>query len=141
MYFINIPQIFAEKHELAQEPYVLISITDKESDKISHDFPNCKDILRLYFYDLEETIEGYDYNVFTKEIAALVREFIEKYKQLKFIFVQCHAGISRSAGIAAALNKFYNGKDKFYFDKYLPNKLCYRLMLEELQFYNLKALE
>lgn len=49
------------------------------------------------------------------------------------IIVHCDAGISRSAGVAAALNKYFNGRDQFYFDNYCPNMHVYRTLLNVLQ--------
>ncbi len=85
-------------------------------------------ILRLQFDDVED---GND--VITIDDAKKIHSFIEANKNRKII-VHCDAGISRSAGIAAALMKHYNGDDTPIFNnpKYVPNMKCYRTMLEEL---------
>jgi len=51
------------------------------------------------------------------------------------IIVQCDAGRSRSAGVAAAIKKYFDGDDTQFFDDpyYRPNMLCYRKTLEMLQ--------
>lgn len=51
------------------------------------------------------------------------------------VVVQCEAGRSRSAGLAAALGKIYNDDDWFIFDnaKYNPNRYVYRTMLNAYQ--------
>jgi predicted protein tyrosine phosphatase len=85
-------------------------------------------VLRLCFDD----VEGGP-GCMQPEDASKIRQFVEANKDRKII-VHCDAGISRSAGIAAALMKFYNGDDSMIFDspRYRPNMLCYRLMLNEL---------
>ena len=51
------------------------------------------------------------------------------------MIIQCDAGVSRSAGVAGALMKYYNGDDSEIFEnpKYRPNMRCYRTMLNELE--------
>ena len=50
------------------------------------------------------------------------------------IIVHCRAGQSRSAGIAAAILKYYTNDDTSIFNnpRYTPNMLCYRMMLTAL---------
>lgn len=50
------------------------------------------------------------------------------------IIVHCDAGQSRSAGVAAAILKYYTGSDMVIFNnrKYTPNMRCYTLMLNAL---------
>ena len=45
--------------------------------------------------------------------------------------MHCEAGISRSAGAVAALSKVINGDDSYFFKMFLPNRLVYRLILQE----------
>ena len=68
-----------------------------------------------------------------KEDAEKIKQFVEAHKE-DSIIVHCDAGVSRSAGIAAALMKFYNGDDTPIFDnpRYCPNMLCYRTMLNTM---------
>ena len=47
------------------------------------------------------------------------------------LYIHCDAGKSRSAGVAAAIAKIYNGTDEEFFkDPYCPNRLIYNLILE-----------
>lgn len=50
------------------------------------------------------------------------------------IIVHCGAGVSRSAGVAGAILKYFNNDDAPIFNnpKYYPNMLCYRMVLEQL---------
>lgn len=87
-----------------------------------------KRVLRLAFDD----VDGGGWAM-TAEDARQIAQFVAENKD-RLIIVHCDAGVSRSAGIAAALLKFYNGDDTQIFDnpKYCPNMLCYRLMLNQL---------
>ena len=85
-------------------------------------------VLRLWFDDVES---GQD--CIQNEDAEKIKRFVEAHKEDQII-IHCDAGISRSAGIAAALMKYYNGDDSSIFDnpRYCPNMLCYRTMLNVL---------
>ena len=50
------------------------------------------------------------------------------------IIVHCDAGISRSAGVAAAIYKYCTGDDSIIFDnpRFQPNMWCYRKTLNAL---------
>lgn len=90
-----------------------------------------KEVLWLEFHDLDDRhIDSGIQNLFDEHHARQVKEFYERHKELKGILVNCEAGISRSAGVAAALSKVANGKDKSYFSVYIPNRRVYRMVLE-----------
>lgn len=113
--------------------HIIISITDPYSSKAN--IPpnkNCLGILKTQFYDLEKSlnIDGEIINPITKEQAQEIVNFINKYvNKIDGIIVQCQAGISRSAGIAAAISVVFNGDDTEFFEKYVPNMTCYRAIL------------
>src|SRR6185436_3516388 len=48
---------------------------------------------------------------------------------IEVVYISCVAGISRSAGVGAALSKIYNNDDSYFFNRYLPNMLVYRTIL------------
>lgn len=62
----------------------------------------------------------------------IVRFVSNYYSQFIDIIVHCGAGQSRSAGVAAAIMKYYKDDDKPIFNnpKYTPNMLFYRRVLE-----------
>ena len=49
----------------------------------------------------------------------------------KLILVHCDAGISRSAGVAAAIAEYYDGDARRFFEsgQYTPNRWCYSKMM------------
>ena len=70
----------------------------------------------------------------TEEQAKKIVEFVKEHiDYVSAIVCQCDAGISRSAGLAAALAKQLNGDDALYFKNYLPNTRVYNLILKEFQ--------
>ena len=90
------------------------------------------EICRVGFFDIDSNYP-ISFGHMTLDDAELIADVIERNLD-KDIIVHCDAGQSRSAGITAALSKYYNGNDNFFFDnpKYTPNMSCYRLMLETL---------
>jgi hypothetical protein len=44
------------------------------------------------------------------------------------LICHCEAGVSRSAAIAAAGSKYFNGDDSFFFEHYYPNEYVYNMM-------------
>ena len=110
---------------------ISISTPDEHYDMniYSSIYNGIKRILRLSFDDVDNGSFA-----MTEGDAASIAEFVEENKD-KTIIVHCDAGISRSAGIAAAIMKHYNGDDTPIFNSrlYCPNMLCYRMVLEKLE--------
>lgn len=122
---------------------VIISISDPYEQYTSEPFTSNSNgvcsILRLSFCDADET--GRD--VYNREVgetdlisdndAKNIAEFAARHAD-KDIIVHCDAGISRSAGVGAAIMKWAAGNDDRIFDsgRYMPNMRCYRKTLEAL---------
>lgn len=112
------------------EPCIIISIycpagTPARIEKTEF----VKDILFLAFDDVEEEDRICGCKPMSKEDGILVRDFVEKFKnKVNEIIVHCDAGVSRSAGVAAAIGKYLNGDDMFIFGRlrYSPNLTCYQ---------------
>ena len=69
--------------------------------------------------------------IFDEVMAKEIVDFVEEYRYVVGTIIrQCEAGISRSAGIAAALSKCINGDDKYFFNRYLPNSLVYSKIIK-----------
>jgi len=79
---------------------VLISIKDPNDKPFPKELLNFKDTLEVGFYDTEDTTGSYA--TLTKEQAKEIALFILKHKNERFL-VHCHAGMSRSAGVAKAI--------------------------------------
>ncbi len=97
-------------------------------------------MLRLTFHDVEETQTRFlgrgpeSFLHVTPEQATQIAEFARRWVgQVPLMVVHCEGGISRSAAAAAAISRYFNGVDSFFFEHYVPNRLVYRRVLEALQ--------
>jgi len=127
------------------EPHVVISIRSPSGERATLPRNDSRmDTLWLDFHDVDSTEEGQRalrmINSFGQEakpfdagMAREVKEFMVRNAVATTVIVNCEAGISRSAGVAAALSKVLMGDDEEYFRRYVPNRLVYRMILEEMQ--------
>lgn len=92
-----------------------------------------KDILFLKFVDKDN---GPDIITASQgeKIAKFVWKYINEPYNINHIIVHCDAGTSRSAGVAGAILKWANNDDSQVFknNRYIPNMLVYRTVLESL---------
>lgn len=132
--------------EKAESPWecrvAVISIGDNGDQPPAFKY-NPQYFLRLEFEDiapdeLDEIGVNPDH-MFKDEQAQEIAEFVYGCKDnIDLLICQCEYGQSRSAGCAAAISEhFYgNGIDIFADDRYYPNKLVFRKVLNALN--NLK---
>jgi predicted protein tyrosine phosphatase len=113
---------------------IIISIRDpfNEQAQFNEGNSSIKEILYLSFYDISsETKDIFDgYTSMSPDDALKISKFIKKWKdKVDYIWVQCEAGVSRSAGIAMAIMKYLNMDLSSVKDSnlYSPNMLCYNL--------------
>ena len=118
------------------KPTIIISITDP--DKNLNTFannPNIIAICRLQFDDTDPDIKlKYEVLMAPKD-ASKIKDFVEAYKdKAELLIVHCEAGISRSAGVMAAIQKYLIGDDSAIFNsrRFCPNMHCYKLTLNAL---------
>lgn len=122
--------------ELANTPFsentAIISITD-----VGYEFAKFKHkpgaLLQLKFDDVDadEPI-----NIITDKQAEEIAEFYHKVsKTATTLICQCEHGQGRSAAIIAAIKEYAdgNGIDIFADDRYFPNKVVFRKVLEQLK--------
>ena len=125
---------------------VCISITDPKSEPVNLPLPDY-DVLRLSFHDLDQTypISGPAIVLFDQVMANQIKDFMMMKVWVHMgrhlddnelvVIVHCEAGISRSAGVAAALSKHFLEDDSRFFSNaglYLPNRLAYSVLLNAL---------
>jgi predicted protein tyrosine phosphatase len=60
-------------------------------------------------------------NCFTEDHAREIREFLKIIRDEHLVFVNCEAGVSRSAGVVLALRRHYGGDEEEIFQKAAPN--------------------
>lgn len=114
------------------EPHAIVSISSPDS-QFPVIPPNklCKGITYLSFWDLCYARENYT-QICNENDAKQVVDFFKEQRILVDHFVcHCDAGISRSAGVAAALSLIVNGTDEYFFKAYHPNTLVYNLILKQ----------
>jgi predicted protein tyrosine phosphatase len=124
-------------------PHIIISIGDP-NDELAPicEQPACKGILRLQFHDWDDknkiifdrlnTPESRKYIFYSESQAKQVFDFVQTHiKEVECILCQCDAGISRSAGMAAALSRILNGTDEYFFKRYIPNSRVYRITFNQ----------
>jgi predicted protein tyrosine phosphatase len=112
--------------------FALISICGYEDTPAQlEENSTLKEKLFLVFDDVEAPHK----NQITKKQAKQIAKFVKENKDLVDGFiVNCMAGISRSAGVAAAILKYFTNDDTQIFDSanYCPNMTCYREVLNAL---------
>lgn len=115
-------------------PTIIISIRsigDTPPKKLFlHSNPQVKDFITLAFDDVLIYYQGY-YPI-SEQQARKIARFVMRYKDsVEQIVVHCDAGISRSAGVAAAIAQYLNGNDDDFFIRspYQPNMTCYSTVL------------
>ena len=116
----------------ATQSYQMISITSKgEATADIKESGYLKGILRLQFNDIESDINGVKAPV--KEDFIGLKEFIDSWNT-GILIVHCGAGVSRSAGVMAAILEYLQVTDYDIFNdkRHIPNRLVYRLASQEL---------
>ena len=140
-------KLFAERVvPIMTKPYAIISITDPTSDSATFE-PNehFRGVLFLKLYDIDFSdgnmshgrhaiLRDYGDGLFKDEQSVQIVDFVEEIKdKVEAIICHCDAGISRSSGVAAAIQKHLTGSDEKIFKdpRYLPNMYVYRKLLNE----------
>ena len=116
----------------ARVPYIVISMTTPgSSDARLPRSPFRRGVLRLSFHDLDKCPASLRDRVelFTPLRGDKVVKFVRLHPEARLIVAHCEAGISRSAGVAAALAKVFHGDDSDYFRRACPNRRVYREVL------------
>lgn len=125
---IVMSQAEAEKFSFTA-PFAMISITSL--GVATFPWASKEDnLFRLNFLDTDEKESS-----ISQEEALHLAKFIKKwYPRVKKFVVHCEAGMSRSAGVAAAILKYFEGDDSPIFDNayFKPNMYVYRSVLNAL---------
>lgn len=126
-----------------EKPYLIISVTDpKNTDADIVHSSNLVEILRLKFDDIGKPNKFQFDNstdvLMNSEQAKLILEFVkENLNKIDLIICQCEQGMSRSAGIAAALSKIMQNEDEYFLKNYWANRWVYDLLIETANDFNL----
>lgn len=131
-------QEWVESGAMPDQCYVLVSVSTPGQRAAALPLDEFRvDTLFLEFHDVDKPFEfsrpgepeKRTIYPITEEQAARVWAFVEKYRgAVSTLVCQCEAGVSRSAGIAAAVAKALHGDDAPapYFRDYVPKESVYR---------------
>ena len=112
------------------QPYFVISVRSPNCEMA--EMINSRNRIGTLFLEFSDTDNSKYGKIFKRDDANSILCYVEAMKNFcELCICQCEAGISRSAGIAGALNKIYNGEDDYYFKRYLPNNHVYNSILAE----------
>ena len=122
-----------EKNQLTNNTAV-VAFADEEDDFL--EFPDNTDVLKVVFFDVRpcSTIPEH-YDDILPEAPEIAKYVNQKVREGKDIICQCDYGISRSAGLAAAILERYahKGLSVFANYKYTPNQFVFNKVLKELK--------
>ena len=125
-------------------PAVIISISDPNMIYTTRPFCSAENrviaILPLTFCDADKpgkdiySNDADESDLMSEEDGRKVVQFVNLHVE-KHIIVHCDAGISRSAGVGAAISKYVSGDDSAFFNsgRYYPNMWCYRKTLNAFE--------
>src|SRR5579871_6441803 len=104
-----------------QDPHILISVTEPGAPEVHFaEAPSRLGVLRLTFHDAQQPSP--DRILLSAQDAEAIIAFVREYQaSARLIVCQCEGGISRSAGIAAALSRWLQGDDAPFFLYFEPN--------------------
>lgn len=129
----------------SDEPYAIIQISDPgpERHPYMHPFPQLRAITQVRFDDiLPEDAVGPNglprYVVMEPRHAnAIAASIIGWWSRVATIIVHCHAGMSRSPGVAVAIREHYGqATDDLYSGGRIPNAHCKALVAAALADYD-----
>ena len=119
------------------EPTLIISITDPSlAPNTFARNSNIIGLCRLQFDDVTEENARPEDVLMSDSDALKIKDFVLRYKdRAECIIVHCEVGVSRSAGVMAAIQKYLTGDDSAIFgnDAFSPNMYCYRKMLDAFE--------
>ena len=114
------------------KPYAIIGINGTHNSEISYIYSDkMVTVLRVEFDDIMRPLKGM--TLFNADIAEQIWKFVDWiHDEIDLLMVHCDSGISRSAAVAAAISKVYNGHCTKYFNWYCPNQHVYKTMLKNI---------
>lgn len=117
------------KQFTSEKPWAAISVSSDETQYANLSENNRKGLLQMCFLDREFPHK----DNFQKSHASQIIEFVfDVLPKIETLLIHCEAGVSRSPAIAAAISEILWGQktSAIYFEKYTPNNLIYRKILD-----------
>lgn len=113
------------------DSYAVISIQDSHTEGFGVTFSKnqfCKDVLTLQFDDIIRPVEGAQ--IFTKEMAEQIINFILDNKDVDSLLIHCYAGQSRSRAVGAFAIWLLAGDNSAYLEQYNLNEYVYDILMQ-----------
>lgn len=90
-----------------------ITIRDHKVETPVLNFHKDSNVLSLMFDDVEESdeqeiLERFHYIVFNECMAKQIHDFVDRIDKDKTLYINCHAGVSRSGAVGLILNEYFN---------------------------------
>ena len=138
MKFVVYSRAIMEVANPPEKPWAVVSICEKGEFPTIHENEYLMGRLNLQFHDIDQYKNGepeeetrilFD-DDHAKQVLDFYHEMVEK--DVSVLYVHCLMGQCRSAAVAAALDKIFNGDDMRYFSAsgpYRPNMRVYRGIL------------
>lgn len=137
---------YLNRDHIETSAIISINSTDEHLLFSELEIPDESVVLSLRFDDITEDtynemmeecpeyVSSHKLKLMNKIDARKIVDFVNAFwaKNVRLI-VHCDAGVSRSAGVMAAILKYKTGDDSEVFNSkmYCPNMWCYRLVLNE----------
>ena len=124
--------------ELVDEEHPGLSvIAIQDPDAEASRLPNAHRVLRLSFDDIEEFERGTAFygGRYLEPISEIQAQAIAAFADVTEgqLLVHCEGGVSRSAGVAAAIIVATGGDDSAIFKEKCPNMTCYRMVMDAMR--------
>ncbi len=113
------------------DTYSVISIQDSHTGGFGIRFEKslfCKDVLTLYFDDIEQEVE--DAVLFNDEMARAVIDFIHKNLSVDTLLLHCYGGLSRSRAAGAFAVWMLGGNNGKYSENGSYNQHVYATLMK-----------
>ncbi|MBR3708779.1 MAG: hypothetical protein IKM17_07205 [Lentisphaeria bacterium] len=102
---------FNEREDVINNYFITIRSHDVITPVL--DFHKESNVLCLMFDDVEEDddpniLNTFHYIVFNEDMAKDIHDFIDRIDKDKTLYINCHAGVSRSGAVGLILNEYFN---------------------------------
>ena len=139
-FFVHSRSVAKKASYKVDKPTIIISITDPDKElNVFAKNPNIIGVCRLQFDDTDPDIKLKYETLMTPQDASKIKDFVDRHTdKAEQIIVHCEAGISRSAGVMAAIMRYfgYDNNCIFKSHRFSPNMYCYELTAKAFGVYD-----
>ena len=113
------------------DTYAVVSIQDSHTGGFGIRFEKslfCKDVLTLYFDDIEDEVEGAV--LFNENMARSIIDFINRNRSVDTLLLHCYGGLSRSRAAGAFAVWMLGGNNEEYSKNASYNQRVYTTLMK-----------